>query len=103
MFLYSATTTNNRRSLRQYNDVQKTCQDLVAEALRRQTCDNVTVVMIGFNRIDPVDGGSRIIPRRRLHPYVKKEKDTPQRSRPRKRIALKGLRSLMQALGACHK
>lgn len=35
-----------RRSLQTHNDVQRTCEELVAEALRRDSSDNVTAMVV---------------------------------------------------------
>jgi hypothetical protein len=40
-----------RRSLQRHADAKRTCEELTREALRRETLDNVTVVIISFHEV----------------------------------------------------
>ncbi|KAH7430032.1 hypothetical protein KP509_09G079600 [Ceratopteris richardii] len=56
-----------RRKLQQHNDPEQCSHDLVDEALRRNTSDNLTVVVVCFQKNPPPRLFPRFIPRRHLH------------------------------------
>eukprot|EP00456_Euglypha_rotunda_P019264 TRINITY_DN1709_c0_g1_i10.p1 TRINITY_DN1709_c0_g1~~TRINITY_DN1709_c0_g1_i10.p1 ORF type:complete len:201 (-),score=4.25 TRINITY_DN1709_c0_g1_i10:273-875(-) len=58
------------------NDVQKAANDLVSQALRRSE-DNVTAVIIGFNRL-AIDGSLYIIPSTEQELHQRKARDEPR-------------------------
>ncbi|GMH06613.1 hypothetical protein Nepgr_008453 [Nepenthes gracilis] len=48
---YAVTTV--RKELMQHNDPERCCRELIKEALRRNTCDNLTVVVVCFSSDPP--------------------------------------------------
>ena len=70
VFKSQEAVTYARKSLEELNDVVKTAEDLVKEALRKQSLDNVTVAVIGFQKLDPIDCTDKIVMSRPRRPSV---------------------------------
>ncbi|KAL0459810.1 UNVERIFIED_CONTAM: putative protein phosphatase 2C 47 [Sesamum latifolium] len=47
-----------RRGLRRHDDPEQSAKDLVMEALRRNTFDNLTVIIVCFTSLDPIETSS---------------------------------------------
>ncbi|KAL0436023.1 UNVERIFIED_CONTAM: putative protein phosphatase 2C 47 [Sesamum radiatum] len=47
-----------RRGLRRHDDPEQSAKDLVMEALRRDTFDNLTVIIVCFTSLDPIETSS---------------------------------------------
>ena len=50
-----------RAYLQRYNSVEAVCEALVDEALRRQSDDNVTVIVVAFNRSNSPDDDGHVV------------------------------------------
>ncbi|XP_054821255.1 probable protein phosphatase 2C 27 isoform X2 [Prosopis cineraria] len=69
-----------RRRLREHNDVRRCCEEMVEEAIKRDSTDNLTVVMVCFHSEPPP-------------PVV------VERSRVKRSISAEGLQNLKSSLG----
>jgi protein phosphatase 2C family protein 2/3 len=77
-----------RRRLQQHNDPHRCCRDLVAEALRRDSCDNLTVILVCFQPQPPP----------RFDSFSSSSSSSSSSLLVRKSISSHGLRSLQSVL-----
>jgi protein phosphatase 2C family protein 2/3 len=95
--------------LKKSPDVSIAADKLVDEALRKYSEDNITVIIIGLERIDPVSGKKTIVMSQSSKakswehgtsatPPSLSRSSTEESMRPRPRLALSGIHKLAEAL-----
>jgi len=88
-----------RHSLQEENDAQKASYDLVAQALRKGSVDNVTAVVIAFTKIAP-DGSQYIVPNAAQEKQIKKQiKESTEGRRPV--LGARAFQTIRASLATC--
>lgn len=93
-----------RQILKRTNDVVLASDRLVEEALRRESDDNVTVMIVGFDRWNPISGKRSIITSDSDKAEQWRRKSSPRiSSKSRPKMAISGLSSLAEAIDSLKK